>query len=221
MTAIGSRPPEWDSMDEVERRLLEQRFHEAMLDIYALAGRASGYWAGYFLRTVRARGGIGTARYLLGLKGTSAGFERLRKEGRLDLSVEALVLRPEFRPLFTAAELETARTRLARYGQTPDAVDVDIAQPSPALIEALDRVDAATPVDRMVHRDGIVGFGAAGREAMRRWLLLEHHTAFAISVLEKLAAGDRSAAGALESYAMNGGRDQRLATAALDHLRSH
>jgi hypothetical protein len=35
---------------------------------------------------------------------------------RLDLSVEALALEPEFHELFTRPELDTARRRLADYG---------------------------------------------------------------------------------------------------------
>jgi hypothetical protein len=36
--------------------------------------------------------------------------------GRLDLTVEARVLEPRFEPLFTDAELTTARQRLKAHG---------------------------------------------------------------------------------------------------------
>jgi hypothetical protein len=92
----------------------EERFHEAMLEIYWLAGGATGYWANYFLRSVRDKGGLSAARELLDKTGTSPGFARLTAERRLDLSMEALVLRPEFSTLFTPAEIEIARARLAQ-----------------------------------------------------------------------------------------------------------
>jgi hypothetical protein len=98
----------------------EAQFDQAMLDIYSLAGRETGYWAGYFLRAVRKDGGLETARKLLWKTGTSKGFERLKEEGRLDLSMEALMLRPEFRELFSEAELDRASDRLAEHGYRLD-----------------------------------------------------------------------------------------------------
>jgi hypothetical protein len=40
----------------------------------------------------------------------------LRQIRRLDISVEAYVLRPEFAPLFTTEEMEIARRRLRDFG---------------------------------------------------------------------------------------------------------
>jgi hypothetical protein len=94
----------------------EERFHDGMLEIYWSAGRATGYWASYFLRAVRNKGGVATARELLRKTGTSPGFERLTAERRLDLSMEALVTRPEFANLFTPHETQIARERLADAG---------------------------------------------------------------------------------------------------------
>ena len=91
-----------------------------MLDIYWLAGRATGYWASYFLRAVRNHGGVAAARELLRKTGTSPGFERLTAERRLDLSMEALVIKPEFSGLFTPREVQIARERLADAGYRPD-----------------------------------------------------------------------------------------------------
>jgi hypothetical protein len=96
-----------------------ERFHASMLDIYWLAGDATGYWASYFLRGVRNKGGIMEARDLLRKTGTSPGFERLKEEGRLDLSMEAVVIRPEYASLFTSAEIELAHARLIDAGYRP------------------------------------------------------------------------------------------------------
>jgi hypothetical protein len=100
--------------------IVEARFHQAMLDIFELAGRETGYWATYFLRSVRDHGGLDTARRLLRKGGTSGGFERLKAERRLDLSLEALILRAEFRELFSAEELAIASDRLLAHGYTPN-----------------------------------------------------------------------------------------------------
>jgi hypothetical protein len=99
-----------------EVSLVELRFDQAMLDIYELAGRQTGYWANYFLRSVRKDGGLGAARKLLWKEGTSEGFERLKAEHRLDLSMEALMIRPSYRELFTEAELARAAERLSAHG---------------------------------------------------------------------------------------------------------
>lgn len=109
---------------------LERRFHDEMLGIFTSAGEATrkrradgttirGYWASYFLRGVRNHGGPAYARQLLRAEGTSDGFQRLTDEGRLDLTVEALVLRPEFSELFSADERAVAANRLAKAGYRP------------------------------------------------------------------------------------------------------
>jgi hypothetical protein len=46
----------------------------------------------------------------------SSGFSALYERGRLDLTVEALVGKPEFASLFTEDEIGTARQRLDQLG---------------------------------------------------------------------------------------------------------
>lgn len=109
---------------------LELRFHNDMLDVFRLAGEATrrtrpdgtierGYWASYFLRGVRNHGGLEYAHQLLRKEGTTDGFERLKEEGRLELTMEALVLRPEYTTLFTDEERRVAAHRLAEAGYQP------------------------------------------------------------------------------------------------------
>jgi hypothetical protein len=43
-------------------------------------------------------------------------FDAFWEHGRLDLTVEAQVVKPEFAELFTYEERETARDRLAPFG---------------------------------------------------------------------------------------------------------
>jgi len=93
-------------------------FERAMRGVYSRAKREAGYNAAYFLRMLADNGGLETARTLLHNTGTSEGFTTLWKRGRLDLTVEALVLQEEFAPLFTDEELDTARHRLTEFGVT-------------------------------------------------------------------------------------------------------
>jgi hypothetical protein len=57
-------------------------------------------------------GGVGTARKLLLKDEVSEGFATLWELKRLDLSMEAFVLRPEYAPLFTHEEHSIAQARL-------------------------------------------------------------------------------------------------------------
>lgn len=117
---LDRRAHQWSPEHIRNRSDVEARFDDAMLEIFWLAGEATGYWANYFLRKVRKHAGVWSARDLLHRSGVSPGFERLRKEGRLDLSMEALVIRPEFRDLFTPDEVAIASDRLAAHGFSPD-----------------------------------------------------------------------------------------------------
>jgi hypothetical protein len=83
-----------------------------MISVYSNVHKATGYRASRFLAFVRTRGGLAVARHLLASPSLSRGFEALKNAGRTDLSVEALVLKPEWSFLFTAEELAIAQGRL-------------------------------------------------------------------------------------------------------------
>lgn len=75
--------------------------------------RKIGYNPTRFVQMLDERGAVNTARFLLNAAKTSDGFTELYLHGkRLDLSVEAIVLRSEHRDLFTASELAIARPTL-------------------------------------------------------------------------------------------------------------
>ena len=95
---------------------LENQFHQAMIDIYLAAKRECNYNATYFIQMVDRLGGVETARRLLASNAPQAGFTVLWECGRLDLSVEAHVLKSEFSSLFNAEERHISRSRLAEYG---------------------------------------------------------------------------------------------------------
>lgn len=96
----------------------ERGFHEEMLRIYEKA-KEFGYTPTYFLGMVNELGGVKAAKRLLRGDNISYGLWRLCEEGRLDLSMEALVIRDPWRLLFTDAELENARRRLDELGYDP------------------------------------------------------------------------------------------------------
>ncbi|GAA3284079.1 hypothetical protein GCM10020218_041690 [Dactylosporangium vinaceum] len=102
------RPPD----DGNALRALEADFHQTMVRVYEQARDEAGYNATLFRSMVADKGGLATARQLLAASTVSDGFTALWERGRLDLSVEAAVVRPQFAPLFTDREIETAQTRL-------------------------------------------------------------------------------------------------------------
>ncbi len=96
---------------------LEARFETEMVEkVYRTTGKETGYWASYFLRAVKRHGGVAAAKRLLAQKGLSNGLLKLREKDRLDLAMEALVLRPEYAALFTDDERATAARRLEEAG---------------------------------------------------------------------------------------------------------
>ena len=86
-------------------------FHEAMVDIYRRAKSEAKYNATYFIGMVGDRGGYATALDLIRRDTPSDGYTALYELGRLDLTVEALVLRPEWADVIPVADREAARRR--------------------------------------------------------------------------------------------------------------
>jgi hypothetical protein len=93
-----------------------------MLNIYSRARSEARYNATRFLSMVTEHGGLETARILLHAPTVSEGYGALWERGRLDLSVEAVVLKPEWHSLFSDGEREIARTRLREYDVDPDSL---------------------------------------------------------------------------------------------------
>ena len=97
----------------------ERNFDQAMRQLY-LDAKDAGYNATYFLRMLNELGGVATARKLVGSPTPSDGFTKLWEMGRLDLSVEALVLDARWKGLFSDQEQAAARRRLTDYGWRGD-----------------------------------------------------------------------------------------------------
>lgn len=97
-------------------RTLENKFDEDMKNIYFTAKKELKYNASRFIQLVSKEGGLKAAKQLISKSGGTYGFEVLWENNRLDLSVEALVLRAEYLELFTDGEREICRHRLKEFG---------------------------------------------------------------------------------------------------------
>jgi hypothetical protein len=95
---------------------LEEQFHQAMLEIHRRAKTEADYNATRFIGMVADRGGLATARYLLHASKVSEGYAALWERGRLDLTVEAEVLKEKWQELFSPDERQIAAERLRDYG---------------------------------------------------------------------------------------------------------
>jgi len=90
-----------------------------MTDIYRRAKDDAGYNATRFLQMLAEHGGLETSRILLHAPAVSDGYTELWKRHRLDLTVEALVLKPQWKELFTDEERDIALKRLASFDYVP------------------------------------------------------------------------------------------------------
>ncbi|MGV8150090.1 MAG: hypothetical protein ACLKAN_13920 [Alkaliphilus sp.] len=99
--------------------MLENKFNADMQNIYLTAKEKLGYNATRFLQLLSEKGGLQAAKILISKDGATYGFEVLWENKRLDLSVEALVLKNEYQPLFSSKEREICLKRLKDFGYTP------------------------------------------------------------------------------------------------------
>ena len=94
---------------------LEAEFHAAMVNLYHAAAEL-GYRPIYFLRMVNEHGGLATAKLLLSAAESQEGLTKLWELGRLDISMEALVLEERWEILFSDDEQHKEQERLEAYG---------------------------------------------------------------------------------------------------------
>ena len=104
-----------DDMDS-----LKKSFRQEMCDIYTTAKKECGYNAARFLQMLNTMDGVDVAKQLIHKDGMSEGMIALWENHRLDLSVEAHVLKPEFAGLFTEEEKNICRNRLKELGYEVD-----------------------------------------------------------------------------------------------------
>ena len=204
----------------VDQGELERRFNAAMLEIYERAGAELGYWATRYLQLLRRRGGLEAARYLLRQKATSDGYQALREVGRLDLTVESLVLTPEFAALFTSAELSTAHERRDYFGGLAERQQREITA-DPVLRSLLADASDTPAMNRVqLYRDKVVCHGADAILPLERWVAAGGSMGFAIACLEAIgrSGDDRAATRALARLSAQHRDWATVADAAIDRL---
>ena len=112
LTCYGERMRE-RTMTELASQL-EAAMHEICRE-----SRRLGYVPTRFLQMLNEQGALVTVNQLLASDPHHDGFTRLWDLRRLDLSLECVVPRPVFRPLFTEKELNVARWRLRKLDLDP------------------------------------------------------------------------------------------------------
>src|SRR5207248_472650 len=95
---------------------LQKQFHRAMLDIYEQAKHDVGYNATRFLSMLADRDGVDVAKSLIHAETPSDGYTALWERERLDLTVEAVIQKEQWWPLFTDDDRARAAKRLTQYG---------------------------------------------------------------------------------------------------------
>lgn len=91
---------------------LAAQFEDEMYNTYQVAAKQYKYRPTLFLQMIQQHGGVGAAKILVAKDAPSDGFRRLWDLGRLDLTAEALILKPQYASLFTEEERAKARQRL-------------------------------------------------------------------------------------------------------------
>ncbi len=98
---------------------LAKKFDAAMFEIYARAKSEANYSATIFLGMLSDRGGLATAKHLINAPNPSDGYTHLYERGRLDLTVEAMIVETKmWHELFTDEKILKSRRRLRDYGYT-------------------------------------------------------------------------------------------------------
>lgn len=91
---------------------LIDEFNRDMVAVYTKAKKECNYNATRYLQMISEYGGLATAKKLLADNKTHDGLTALYLCNRLDLTVEALVIKEKYKKLFTEEELKTAEKRL-------------------------------------------------------------------------------------------------------------
>jgi hypothetical protein len=87
------------------------------MDIYVRAKTEANYPASIFHRMLIQQRGLATAKQLINATTVSDGYTALWERGRLDLTVEAVVIdNQKWHQLFEKSELAKAKRRLDDYG---------------------------------------------------------------------------------------------------------
>lgn len=107
------------AVDEADSEDVSAEFAQRMRAVYERGRSEADYNASYFLSMLSQYGPHETAHRLLASPAVSDGFSELWERGRLDLTVEAIVVEPQFSKLFSENEIAHARRRLEQFDYRP------------------------------------------------------------------------------------------------------
>ena len=98
--------------------MLENLFYHDMINALTQAKEECGYNATRCMQMLTRDGGVATAKKLIGNDSSKLtdGFSKMWANGKLDLTIEYLVLKPEYESLFTEEERQICRDRLKSCG---------------------------------------------------------------------------------------------------------
>lgn len=100
-----------------------EKFYEDMRDVYLAAKKELKFNASMFWHLVCEKSGVQAAKALIAKNGGTYGFEILWEHRRLDLSIEAHVLKIEYVDLFTDDERRMCRGRIMQFGFDPEQIN--------------------------------------------------------------------------------------------------
>lgn len=95
---------------------LERNFHNELLDTYYTVKNETGYDAKILFKLIQQKGGLNAAKQLISKPGGTYGYMKLAQFNKLNLSVEALVQKDEYRALFSDSERMLCQEKLKQYG---------------------------------------------------------------------------------------------------------
>ena len=125
-------------MQAIKQKELVIQFHKDMLNIYENAKKI-GYNASRFKQMVANQGGLNVAKKFIINNMPSDGFTNLWGLGRLDLTVEALVLQGAYKSLFSEEERQVVLDRLKEYGfeNKNESIEESMVTTSTATVPAI------------------------------------------------------------------------------------
>lgn len=106
----------------VEKKMsttLKAQFTEAMFDLWRRAKTEANYNAPRFLQMIVEQGAVPTAKQLVNSPKMHSGLVVMQERARLDLTVEAEVLNPRWKKLFTVEDLSNAKKKLDALDYKP------------------------------------------------------------------------------------------------------
>jgi hypothetical protein len=95
---------------------LENKFDKELRRMAQRVISETGYRPERFIQMRNQYGGLKTAKILLQEKTLSEGFVKLWELRRLDLTMEAIIIKKPWRELFTDKEIRIAKNRLNELG---------------------------------------------------------------------------------------------------------